>query len=197
MRKNCYVTKNRKATVSITSDPIDMDVLKKQVIKLVGEPIASKDDFLESLEVISYKSEALEPKPNCLVLIGTQPFSIAGELTNAFVKICGGVLTQAKSDDKLSIEELLNLNIDQLVLWKPEKNLGKQVTRIEELFNNDPILEQSFSKKLSIIDGEKVTANLDPKLALEVLCEILHPNEFDYGHKSEYWDVFESMDLRI
>jgi len=149
---------------------------------------------IQNIQVISSKLK----KPKILCIEWSEPLMAAGNWMPEMIEIAGGkdVLGKKGSDSHwIKFENIIESDPDFIIFIPCGFNLKQTKYDVDELIkNNDKWknLRAFKNKNFYITDGNQYFNRPGPRLveSIEILCEIIHPNNFDFRHKNLAWVNF-------
>lgn len=157
-----------------------------------GEKVVG--DLQRRMRAIAARASKLEPKPTVACLEWIDPLMAAGNWMPELVEMAGGcnLFGEAgKHSPWMSWEDLLAKDPDVVVVLPC--GFGLERTRLEMAHLTRRTdwhkLRAAREGRVFLADGHQYFNRPGPRLSesLEILAEILHPREFQFGHKGSAW----------
>lgn len=148
---------------------------------------------------IQERSAAL-PRYGVACIEWFEPLMAAGNWMPELVEMAGGrnLFGEAgKHSPWLSWESLSAQDPETILLLPCGFDLDKVRSSLEELEKNSawPKLRAVREGRVYLVDGNQYFNRPGPRLveSLEILAEILHPEEFDFGHRGLAWEPLSGL----
>lgn len=148
----------------------------------------------DRIDEIQGRSAAL-PRPRVACIEWFEPLMAAGNWMPELVEMAGGrnLFGEAgKHSPWLSWEDLIAGDPETMLLLPCGFDLAKVRTSLVELEKSPiwPKLRAVREGRVYLVDGNQYFNRPGPRLveSLEILAEILHPREFDFGHRQKAWE---------
>ncbi len=146
---------------------------------------------------VKIKSSKLN-KPKILCIEWSEPLMAAGNWIPEMIEIAGGkdILGKKGSDSHwIKFENIIESDPDFIIFIPCGFNLKQTKNDVDTLVkcnNKWKNLRAFKNKNFYIADGNQYFNRPGPRLveSIEILCEIIHPNNFDFGHKNLSWTNF-------
>jgi iron complex transport system substrate-binding protein len=137
-------------------------------------------------------------KPKILCIEWSEPLMAAGNWIPEMIEIAGGkdILGKKGSDSHwIKFENIIESDPDFIIFIPCGFNLKQTKKDVETLIkgnNKWKNLRAFKNKNFYITDGNQYFNRPGPRLveSIEILCEIIHPNNFNFGHKNSAWINF-------
>ena len=134
-------------------------------------------------------------KPKILCIEWTEPLMAAGNWMPEMIEIAGGkdILGKKGSDSHwITFENIFKSDPDFIIFIPCGFNLKQTKHDVDTLIKGDNIwkkLRAFKNKNFYITDGNQYFNRPGPRLveSIEILSEIIHPNNFNFGHKDSAW----------
>lgn len=148
------------------------------------------------LNNISEKTYALKTKPTVFCIEWIDPLMASGNWVPELVEIAGAKNLSgehSKHSKWIYFNDITSLNPDIIVVMPCGFNIKKTREEIHTLTEN-PLwskLKAAASNKVFLVDGNQYFNRPGPRLvdSLEILCEIFHPELFNFGYKGLGWGL--------
>ena len=137
-------------------------------------------------------------KPKILCIEWSEPLMAAGNWMPEMIEIAGGkdILGKKGSDSHwIKFENIIESDPDIIIFIPCGFNLKQTKKDVDTLIkgnNKWKNLRAFKNKNFYITDGNQYFNRPGPRLvdSIEILCEIIHPNNFNFGHKNSAWINF-------
>ena len=137
-------------------------------------------------------------KPKILCIEWSEPLMAAGNWIPEMIEIAGGkdILGKKGSDSHwIKFENIIESDPDIIIFIPCGFNLKQTKKDVDTLIkgnNKWKNLRAFKNKNFYITDGNQYFNRPGPRLveSIEILCEIIHPNNFNFGHKNSAWINF-------
>ena len=172
----------------------------RNVSRAIGLPERGQS-FVESLksrlQAIQLATARLS-RPRVAMIEWTEPLMAAGNWVPELVEIAGGFNLLGETgvhSNWMTEEELINADPDVIIVTPCGFDLERTKTEMAPLkrLSSWPHLRAVQSGKVYAVDGNAFFNRPGPRLveSAEILAEILHPQEFSFGHGGETWQQFQ------
>ena len=139
------------------------------------------------------------PAPSVAVIEWADPFMSAGHWTMEQIVLAGGrpMIGEPEGPSlRFEWDDLAGADPDAIIV-SPCGFPLERAWRDAELLAADPrwsALRAVRSGRVAVIDGNQFINRPGPRVAesQEILAEILHPDEFDFGHRGRDWRPFDA-----
>lgn len=170
-------------------------------IQAVGDALAvtyRAEDLITRMRArfnaVYARSHELKTIPKVVCLEWTDPLMSAGHWTPELVALAGGyelLGTVGKNAPKITMDELVQADPDVLIVMPCGFNIKRACEEAVKL-SEDPrweTLKAVRSRRVYAVDGNTYFNRPGPRLAdsLEILAEILHPEDFQFGFSKTAW----------
>jgi iron complex transport system substrate-binding protein len=149
------------------------------------------------LDEIRTKAERLSSCPRVACLEWIDPLMAAGNWVPELVEIAGGVNLFGKPGEHspwMTWEELLACNPDVIAIMPCGFDIPRTLSEMIPLTNRAEWARLSAVKagRVFVTDGNQYFNRPGPRLveSAEVLAEIFHPDNVDFGHQGTGWMRF-------
>jgi len=171
----------------------------KRVAKDLSIENKSNNKLIENLKIrlkeIKNLAITQKQKPTVACIEWIDPLMIAGNWIPEMVEIAGGANILGKSGDNshwIKFEEIIDQNPEIIIFMPCGFNIEKTKKELDSYIkknNSMHSLKAYKNRKLFIVDGNQFFNRPGPRLieSLEIFAEIMHPNIFDFKHKSIGW----------
>ncbi len=155
------------------------------------------EELNERIEIIQHKLKFIDHKPTMVCVEWLEPIMTAGNWTPELVEMAGGVslLAEAgKHSGYKTWEEIALANPDILLIMPCGFSINRTFSEIDVLLKkpNFSELKAVRNKQVYIADGNQFFNRSGPRIvdSLEILAEIIHPNQFFFGYEGNGWMKF-------
>jgi iron complex transport system substrate-binding protein len=169
-------------------------------IGLVGRALDIADGSSQLIETlkqrineISSKASSL-PHPTVAIVEWIEPLMAAGNWMPELVELAGGVNLfgeAGKHSPWMSFAELEKADPDIIIVSPCGFDIKRTQTEMHLLYNRPewPKLKAVRAKDVYVCDGNQYFNRPGPRVveSLEMLAEILHPQEFSFHHENTAW----------
>jgi iron complex transport system substrate-binding protein len=184
----------------VALEPMDLrdvwrDIL--QVADAVGVPERGREltaNLQNRLKVIQSKTAGLSKRPRVACLEWIDPLMAAGNWVPELVEIAGGVNLFGKAglhSPWMTWEELVASDPDVIAIMPCGFDISRTMSELGPLTSRAEWARLSAVKtgRVVVTDGNQYFNRPGPRLveSAEILAEIFHPGEFDFGHKGTGW----------
>jgi iron complex transport system substrate-binding protein len=173
-------------------------------IQRVGAALGATDraaDVVDGLRDrvvrIGLLAQTLRPRPRVAVVEWIEPLMAAGNWMPELVEIAGGVSLfgeAGKHSPWMTWEDLMTADPDVLVVSPCGFEVPRTQGEMAVLAGRPEWLGLGAVRRgrVFLADGNAYFHRPGPRLveSLEILCEMLHPGEFDFGHAGKGWVPF-------
>lgn len=144
------------------------------------------------IQSIRTKCTQFIPKPKAAVLEWINPMMTAGLWVNDLIEAAAGIPAFAnKQTLQIDFNALEKANPDYIIFAPCGFDIQKTKSELDVLFSDKQFNElRAFKKKnIFIANGSSFFNNPGPRLleSLEILTEILHPEDFKIKHQGDHW----------
>ena len=176
------------------------DDLERVAINLKIDPFKT-NELINGLKkrIQKIKTTTLKlKKPKILCIEWTEPLMAAGNWMPEMIEIAGGkdILGKKGSDSHwIKFENIIKSDPDFIIFIPCGFNLEQTKHDVNTLIRENNTwknLRAFKNKNFYITDGNQYFNRPGPRLvdSIEILCEIIHPNNFNFGHKNSAWINF-------
>lgn len=151
----------------------------------------------ERLDVISAKATGLANKPRVATIEWIDPIMSGGNWMPTLVEMAGGdnlFGTAGEHSPWITWDNLKEADPDVIVVLPCGFNIERSLQEMPALVNRDgwSDLQAVKEKRVFVTDGNQYFNRPGPRLveSTEILAEILHPNDFNFGHEGTGWVRF-------
>ena len=151
----------------------------------------------ERLHVISTKANTLTNKPTVATIEWIDPIMAGGNWMPTLVEMAGGdnlFGTAGEHSPWITWDTIKEANPDVIVILPCGFNIERSLKEMPALTNRDgwSDLKAVKENRVFVTDGNQYFNRPGPRLveSTEILAEILHPNDFDFGHEGTGWVRF-------
>ena len=146
------------------------------------------------IETIRSKTAKLSARPSVACIEWIDPLMAAGNWMPELVEFAGGkdlFGIAGKHSPWMSWEELCTANPDIIVALPCGFDIPRTLQEMPVLKNKKKwkTLSAVRNNKVFVADGNQYFNRPGPRLveSLEILCELIHPQEFSFEHKDKGW----------
>lgn len=173
-------------------------------IKRVGNALGELEraealthELRERMGAIARDAVSISEKPTVACIEWIEPLMTAGNWMPELVKMAGGLNLFGEAGAHspwLTWEDFVNADPDVILVfpcgWDKDK-AREEMHALEskgDWFNLDAVRK----KQVYLIDGNHYCNRPGPRLVetLEILAEIFHPDQFDFGHRDVGWTLY-------
>ena len=166
---------------------------------LLGEIAPTKTaavlaELQRRLQSCAHRAAIVTPQPTVVCIEWTEPLMTAGNWVPELVQLAGGqglLATPGHHSSWMSWEELAAADPDVIVIMPCGYDLAVTHRETQALANHPAweTLRAVRQQRVYITDGNQYFNRPGPRLvdSLEILAEIFHPDQFDYGHRGSGW----------
>ncbi len=157
-----------------------------------GEQLIS--NLQKQLEEMRDRTQEISNRPSLFCMEWIEPVMSAGNWVPELVEIAGGnnlFGVIGKHSPWIEWDEILEADPDVIAIMPCGFDINRTISEMQ------PLLENRDWKKLSAVqnnqvyltDGNQFFNRPGPRVveSTEILCEILHPDHFDFGHAGTGW----------
>ncbi len=153
--------------------------------------------YQNKLNALGKKSAGLEPKPRVAAIGSIDPLKAGGKWIPELIKIAGGRDLFGKAGEpsrQIHYEDLIKSDPDIILVFPSGFNIEKTRDELEPFSAKKGWfdLKAVQHNQVFLIDGNHYMNRPGPRLvdSLEMLAEIFHPDDFDFGHKNSGWQYW-------
>ncbi len=168
-----------------------------QVAEALGVPERGRElvaGLRKRLDEIRTKAEPLSKRPRVACLEWIDPLMAAGNWVPELVEIAGGVNLFGKAGEHspwMTWEELVACQPDVIAIMPCGFDIPRTLSEMIPLTSRAEWARLSAVKagRVFVTDGNQYFNRPGPRLveSAEILAEIFHPDEFDFGHRGTGW----------
>jgi iron complex transport system substrate-binding protein len=155
------------------------------------------DSLTNRVDRIAQMAQTLPNKPRVACIEWLEPLMSAGNWVPELVTLAGGVNlfgTAGEHSPWFSWEELLAADPDILIILACGFSLSRTRSEMSSLTEH-PLWNQLRAVQTGqvyLTDGNQYFNRPGPRLveSVEILAEIFHPDQFQFGHQNHAWEVF-------
>lgn len=151
----------------------------------------------ERLNVISAKANTLVNKPTVATIEWIDPIMSGGNWMPTLVEMAGGdnlFGTAGEHSPWVTWDNIKEADPDAIVVLPCGFNIERSLQEMPALTNRDGWgdLKAVKENRVFVTDGNQYFNRPGPRLveSTEILAEILHPNDFNFGHEGTGWVRF-------
>ncbi|NOX36951.1 MAG: cobalamin-binding protein [Calditrichaeota bacterium] len=151
----------------------------------------------QRMAAIHRKSRGCPNRPRVVSIEWLDPLIVGGNWMPELVERAGGkhLLAQAGQHSPIiSLDQLLNCDPDVLVIVPCGFTIDQTLKEMPTLTTREEWaqLQAVQNGRVFIADGNQFFNRSGPRLveSLEMLAEMLHPNQFDFGHRDRNWIAY-------
>lgn len=153
------------------------------------------EDLTERVEIIRHKLKFFADRPVVAFLQSLDPLVAAGPTVRELIKVAGGSPATGYEEERLLTPELLaQSDADVLIIGVPGWSVATTLQKISMLLQFPGWVELRAVKndQVFIVDGTRYFRSGGPMMvdSLEILAEILRPDQFVFGFEGEAWLKF-------
>jgi iron complex transport system substrate-binding protein len=155
----------------------------------------------ERLAAIRRRSETLAARPTVACIEWIQPLMAAGNWVPELVAIAGGVNLfgeAGKHSPWMTWEELVARDPEVIVILPCGWDIARSQGEMHWLTNRPEWrdLRAVHTGRVAITDGNQFFNRPGPRVveSAEILAEILHPEDFQFGHRGIAWKPWQAPD---
>ena len=196
----CQWVDSRPTIVSLAPNALaDVWADLERVAAALG--VADRGDALVAelrrrMEAIATKARALPKRPTVAVVEWIEPLMAAGNWMPELVEMAGGrnLFGEAgKHSPWMELDELVASDPDWIVVTPCGFDIARARADLPALAKHAGWRELRAVRegRVAIGDGNQYFNRPGPRLveSLEILAEIIHPEEFDFGHRDKGWQL--------
>ncbi|MBX3474763.1 MAG: cobalamin-binding protein [Planctomycetes bacterium] len=193
----CRVLATRPQIVALEPNSLT-DVLRdfQRVADALGTPERGRELIAQTtgrLWNIAERSKFL-PRPRVATIEWIEPLMAAGNWVPTLIEMAGGINLHGKADEHspwMKFEELVASRPEVIVVMPCGFDMQRAASELPVLtrqagWRDLPAVRE---QQVYVTDGHQFFNRPGPRLAesLEILAEILHPQEFQFGHEGKGW----------
>lgn len=141
----------------------------------------------------------LNARPIVACIEWTDPLMVAGNWVPEMVELSGGVDRLGRAGNHspfLDVAQVQKANPGILIFMPCGFSLGRTMHEASELIQTDEWKQLRAVREGQVyaVDGNQYFNRPGPRLvdSIEILCEILHPERFRFGHEGRAWKHVEA-----
>jgi iron complex transport system substrate-binding protein len=181
-----------------TLDDVWLDIQRVADVLGVSAEGAKKVQLYKSkVEAITRKSAALNERPRVAMIDGINPLQAPGRWVPELVERAGGINLFGKSgqpSERIRYEDLRKSDPDVIAFLPSHLTIDRMRDELEAFTTHEGWfdLKAVVVNQVFLLDGHHYFSRPGPRLveSLEILAEIIHPDEFDFGHKNDGWQYW-------
>ncbi|MFP6583027.1 MAG: cobalamin-binding protein [Candidatus Hydrogenedentota bacterium] len=172
----------------------------KQVAEALEVPEAGQQltqEFRGRMDAIADRASTLTAKPKVACIEWIDPLMTAGNWMPELVSMAGGkdlFGIAGKHSPWLEWQDFVNAEPDVVLVFPCGWDRNKARTELVALEEKPEWAELDAvkNKQVYLIDGNQYCNRPGPRLVetLEILAEIFHPEQFNFGHQDIGWSVY-------
>jgi iron complex transport system substrate-binding protein len=154
------------------------------------------------LSAIRRQSEAIPARPSAACIEWIEPLMAAGNWVPELVEIAGGVNLfgeAGKHSPWMTWDDLLARDPDVVVILPCGWDIARSSAEMHWLSNRAEWshLRAVRSGRVAVTDGNQFFNRPGPRVveSAEILAEIFHPEEFNFGHQGKGWVPWQATDV--
>ena len=184
----------------VSLEPMDLDDVWKDIRDVAAAlQDAEKAEKLvrsltQRLRTIQRRANRLSARPSIACIEWIDPLMFAANWVPSLVDIAGGrsVMGEAgRHSGYFELNELVRSDPDVLAVMPCGFDIAQSLREMPALVNRPewPNLAAVRSDQVYVTDGNQYFNRPGPRLveSAEILAELLHPDEFDFGHEGTGW----------
>lgn len=155
----------------------------------------------ERMQAIAEQTRDL-PRPTVATLEWLDPLMAAGNWMPELIELAGGYNLLGKAGEHspwLVWDELQSADPDVIVILPCGFDIARTLSEMSALTDREEwqALRAVQSGQVYVTDGNQYFNRPGPRLveSVEILAEILHPQQFNFGHEGSGWQRFVSQRL--
>ncbi len=148
-------------------------------------------------EIQSIRTKCMQfiHKPKIAVMEWINPMMVAGLWVNDLLEVAAGMPAfENKHTLQIDFNALEKVNPDKIIFAPCGFDIKKTVSELDDLFSDKRFqkLNAFKEKEIYIADGSSFFNIPSPRLleSLEILTEMLHPDDFKIKHQKDHWVNF-------
>ncbi len=153
--------------------------------------------YQERMQAISQKARDLTASPRVACLEWLDPLMAGGNWVPELVALLGArdlFGTPGKHSPWMQWDELKSADPDFIIILPCGWDIVRTLPEMKALTDRPdwPSLKAVRNKRVYLTDGNQYFNRPGPRLveSLEILAEILYPDQFDFGHQGTGWQPF-------
>jgi iron complex transport system substrate-binding protein len=171
-----------------------------QVAAALGAPErghALATELANRISEVAQRAQRLQPRPRVACVEWLDPLMAAGNWVPELVTLAGGeplLASPGAHSDWLAADALAEADPDRIVVMPCGFDLTRTRAELASVVQESRWqgLRAVRDGRLAVVDGNQYFNRPGPRLveSLEILAEILHPGEFEPGHRDRAWQWF-------
>lgn len=150
------------------------------------------------MEAIEARASRLEDMPTVACIEWIDPLMAAGNWMPELVELAGGRSVVGRSGEHapwLRWQELVDLDPEVIVVMPCGFDIARTRRELSALTNREkwPGLRAVAEGRTYLADGNQFFNRPGPRVveALEIMAEMLHPGDFEFGHRGSGWQTLD------
>jgi iron complex transport system substrate-binding protein len=194
----CRMVRSRPRIVSMEPNALD-DIFAD--IRKVAEALAVPDRGAElvdalrrRMDAVQRQTAAIEERPSVACIEWVEPLMAAGNWMPELVELAGGRSVIGRAGEHApwtSLEQLVELDPDVIIAMPCGFDIRRTLAEMPTLtakpaWSN---LRAVATGRAYVADGNQYFNRPGPRVAeaLEIMAEMLHPQDCDFGHRNKGW----------
>ena len=200
-RAVCSLVASQPKIIAVEPNGLDDVWLGIRQIAAALEVDSAGDDLVRSsqqrLAAIQRRTAALTSRPTVACVEWIDPLMAAGNWVPNLVEIAGGTNLFGEAGQHspwMTWEELVSRDPEVIVVMPCGWDVPRSRSEMPALSNRPewPGLRAVKTGRVVLTDGNQFFNRPGPRVveSAEILAEVLHPEEFDFGHRERAWEPY-------